>query len=189
MTTKRPSARERLLDAADRLFYAEGVHTVGIDRIIDEAGVAKGSLFYNFSGKDDLVSAYLAGREERRRLRIARHFEGLTDPIEKLLAIFDALQEAVTSPSYNGCAFANATAEAAPDSIEAVALRNVRGWLSELILGLTTEAGFVDPSAVADRLQLLYDGAVSNSQLDTHPAAVRVAKEMAELVLETGLRA
>ena len=76
MTTKRSSARERLLNAADRLFYSEGVHTVGIDRIIDEAGVAKGSLFYNFSGKDDLVAAYLAGRDERRRARMARHMEG-----------------------------------------------------------------------------------------------------------------
>ena len=189
MTTKRPSARERLLDAADRLFYAEGVHTVGIDRIIEEAGVAKGSLFYNFSGKDDLVAAYLGGRDERRRARVGRHMEGLTDPVEKLLAIFDALQEVVTSPGYNGCAFANATAEAAPGSVEAVALRTFRNWLSELILGLTTEAGFADPGAVADRLRLLYDGAVANSQLESHPAAALVAKEMAELVLETSPRA
>jgi len=189
VTAKRPSARERLLDAADRLFYAEGVHTVGIDRVIDEAGVAKGSLFYNFSGKDDLVAAYLAGRDERRRARIARHFEGLADPVDKLLAIFDALEEAVRSPGYNGCAFANATAEAAPGSVEAVALRTFRNWLSELILGLTTEAGFAEPEAVADRLRLLYDGAVANSQLESHPAAARVAKEMAELVLETSLRA
>ena len=185
MTNPRPSARERLLEAADRLFYAKGIHTVGIDRVIEEAGVAKGSLFYNFSGKDELVAAYLAARHERRRARIARHFEGLTDPVEKLLAIFDALQEAVTSPGYNGCAFANATAEATPGSVEAVALRNTRGWLHELILSLTTEASFADPEAVADRLLLLYDGAVANSRLDTHPDAARVAKELAELVLET----
>jgi AcrR family transcriptional regulator len=188
VTTKRPSARERLLDAADRLFYAEGVHTVGIDRIIEEAGVAKGSLFYNFSGKDGLVAAYLAGRDERRRARIARHFEGLTDPVDKLLAIFDALEEAVTSPGYNGCAFANATAEAAPDGVEAVALRNTRGWLHKLILSLITEASFADPVAVTDRLLLLYDGAVANSRLDTHSDAARVAKELAELVLETAPR-
>jgi AcrR family transcriptional regulator len=188
VTTKRPSARERLLDAADRLFYSEGVHTVGIDRIIDEAGVAKGSLFYNFSGKDDLVAAYLAGRDERRRARLARHLEGKSDPVEKLLAVFDALQEAVTAPGYKGCAFANANAEAAPDSVEADALRTFRSWLADLLLSLTREAGFADPAGVADRLRLLYDGAVANSHLDTHPAAVRVAKELAELVLETAPR-
>jgi AcrR family transcriptional regulator len=188
VTTKRPSARERLLDAADRLFYAEGVHTVGIDRIIEEAGVAKGSLFYNFSGKADLVAAYLAGRDERRRARIARHSEGLTDPVERLLAVFDALGEAVGEPGYRGCAFANASAEAPPDSVEAVALRAFRGWLSDLFLDLTTEAGYADPQDVADRLRLLYDGAVATAQLDTHPAAVRLAKEMAGLVLETAPR-
>lgn len=189
MTSTRPSARERLLEAADRLFYAKGIHTVGIDRVIEEAGVAKGSLFYNFSGKDELVAAYLAGRHERRSARIARHFEGLTDPVEKLLAIFDALQEAVISPGYNGCAFANATAEATHDSVEAAALRSTRGWLNELILSLTAEASFADPGAVADRLLLLYDGAVANSRLDAHPDAARVAKELAELVLETFPRA
>ncbi|GAB7006578.1 TetR/AcrR family transcriptional regulator [Nocardioides sp. AN3] len=188
MTTKRLPARERLLEAADRLFYAEGVHTVGIDRIIEEAGVAKGSLFYNFSGKDELVAAYLSGRDERRRARIARHCEGLEDPVEKLLAVFDALQEAVSEPGYNGCAFSNASAEAPPDSVEAVALRTFRGWLADLFVSLATEARFADPTAVADRLWVLYDGAVANARLDHHPAAVGVAKEMAELVLTSAPR-
>jgi AcrR family transcriptional regulator len=189
MSTKRPSARERLLDAADRLFYAEGVHTVGIDRIIEEAGVAKGSLFYNFSGKDDLVASYLAGRDERRRARIDRFTAGLTDPVDKLLAVFDALNEAVTEPGYNGCAFANASAEAAPDSVEAAALRHYRGWFRELLVELATEAGYADPAGVAAQLRLVYDGAVASARLDSHPAAVQVAKGLAELVLATAPRA
>jgi AcrR family transcriptional regulator len=188
MTPKRSSARERLLDAADRLFYAEGVHTVGIDRIIEEAGVAKGSLFYNFSGKDDLVACYLAGRDERRRARIARHSEGLTDPVDKLLAVFDALREAVQEPGYNGCAFANASAEAAPDSVEAVALRNYRGWFADLLLQLATEAGYADPAGVVERVRVLYDGAAFGARLDAHPDAVDTAKELARMVLETSPR-
>ena len=188
MTTKRPPARERLLAAADRLFYAEGVHTVGIDRIIEEAGVAKGSLFYNFSGKDDLVAAYLSGRDQRRRDRIARHSEGLTDPVDRLRAVFTALEEAVNEPGYNGCAFSNASAEAAPDSVEAVALRTYRGWFGDLLLSLATEAGYADPAGVADRLRLIYDGAVSGARLDKHRSAVAVAKDLAELVLTTSPR-
>ncbi|WP_030980732.1 TetR/AcrR family transcriptional regulator [Streptomyces sp. NRRL S-1824] len=188
MTTKRTSARQRLLDTADRLFYAEGVHTVGIDRIIEEAGVAKGSLFYNFSGKDGLVAAYLAARDENRRERVARYLEGLDAPVERLLAVFDALQEAVSSPGYNGCPFANANAEAAPDSVEAEALRTFRGWLADMLLALTKEAGFADPAGVADRLRLLYDGAVANSQLDAHPDAVRLAKELAAMLLQASPR-
>jgi len=189
MTIRRPSARQRLLDAADRLFYAEGVHTVGIDRIIEEAGVAKGSLFYNFSGKDDLVAAYLAIRDEGRRAMVAQHQEGLSDPVERLLAVFDALKETVSSPSYNGCPFANANAEAGADSVEAEALRTFRGWLAEMLMSLTQDAGFADAAEVADRLRLLYDGAIANSQLDTHPEAARIAKELAVMVLETATRA
>ena len=185
MTKASASARERLLDAADRLFYAEGVHTVGIDRLITEAGVAKGSLFYNFSGKDDLVAAYLAGRDERRRARIARHQEGLVDPVERLLAVFDALQDAVSSPDYNGCPFANAYAEASPDSVEARALRTFRDWLAGTLLSLAREAGFADPEDVARRLGLLYDGAVASSQLDHRPDAARLARELAASVLDT----
>ena len=190
MTPKRPPARERLLDAADRLFYAEGVHTVGIDRIIEEAGVAKGSLFYNFSGKDELVAAYLSGRDERRRTRVERYTSGLSDPVEKLVVLFDSLAEAVAEPSFRGCAFANATAEAVdPDSVEAIALRTYRGWFEDLLLSLTTEAGYADPAGVAERIQLLYDGAVTNTQLDANPGAVAIAKELAELVLASAPRA
>jgi AcrR family transcriptional regulator len=189
MTSTRVPARQRLLEAADRLFYAEGVHTVGIDRVIEEAGVAKGSLFYNFSGKEELVAAYLAGRDQRRRDRIARYQQGLEDPIEKLLAMFDSLQEAVTEPGYKGCAFANANAEALPGSVEARALRTFRDWLSTMILVLCQEAGFDDPAGVAARLELLYDGAVANSQLDAHTDAVRLAKELASMVLNTSPRA
>jgi AcrR family transcriptional regulator len=188
MAGTRMSARERLLEAADRLFYAEGVHTVGIDRVIEEAGVAKGSLFYNFSGKDDLVAAYLAGRDQRRRDRIARHQAGLSDPVDRLLAVFDALQEAASAPDYNGCAFANANAEAAPGSVEATALRTFRDWLAELLLGLATEAGFEEPRRVAEQLDLLYDGAVANSQLDGRRDAVRVARELAVMVLDASAR-
>jgi AcrR family transcriptional regulator len=188
MTSSRVPARQRLLDAADRLFYSEGVHTVGIDRVIEEAGVAKGSLFYNFSGKEELVAAYLAGRDQRRRDRIARHQQGLDDPMDKLLAIFDALQEAVLAPGYRGCAFANANAEALPGSVEASALRAFRDWLADIILALTEQAGFLNAADVAARLRLLYDGAVANSQLDGQPDGVRLAKDLAQMVLENSPR-
>jgi AcrR family transcriptional regulator len=188
MSTKRPSARQRLLETADRLFYAEGVHTVGIDRIIEEAGVAKGSLFYNFSGKDALVAAYLEGRHQRRRERTEHHLKAVSDPVEKLLAVFDTLDEVAHLPTYRGCPFANASVEAAAGSAELAALESYRTWLREMLLSLAVEAGYDDPASVADRLRLLYDGAVANAQLDSHPEAVRLAKELARTVLESSPR-
>lgn len=188
MTPTRPSARERLLQTADRLFYAEGVHAVGIDRIIEEAGVAKGSLFYNFANKEALVEAYLEGRDQQRRTRVQKYLDVLEDPLEKILAVFDALQEAVELPGWNGCPFANANAEAPADGMEARALKGFRGWMSDLLLGLAREAGFKDPSTVASKLVVLYDGAVANSNLDAHPGAVRMARDMAAQVLSDAVR-
>src|SRR6476659_370360 len=159
-TAPRLSARERLLTAADRLFYAEGVHVVGIDRLLEEAGGAKGSLFYNFNGKEELVGAYLEGRAAQRRERIAAHQEGVLDPAEKILAMFDALAEAAVSPKSNGCPFANANAVASRDGVEAQALREFRAWLGGEFRRLAEEAELTDPESVAERLQVLYDGAV-----------------------------
>ena len=86
----RSSARQRILDVANDLFYREGVHTVGIDRIIEEAGVAKASLYNSFRGKDDLVRTYLEGRRHRVTSRILAAIDGQSDPRDRLLAVFDA---------------------------------------------------------------------------------------------------
>src|SRR6266851_4982950 len=92
-STPRRSARERLLTAADRLFYEEGVHTVGIDRVLEESGVAKGSLYYNFSGKDDLVRTYLENRHAAWAARIDAELAAAATAADKVLAIFDALAD------------------------------------------------------------------------------------------------
>ena len=86
----RAPARNRLLDAADELFYAEGVQTVGIDRIIERAGVAKASLYNLFGSKEELVAAYLASRHDRTTSRLTEAIEKVDDPRQKILAVFDA---------------------------------------------------------------------------------------------------
>src|SRR5277367_2793978 len=82
------SPRERLLEAANELFYAEGVQSVGIDRVIERAGVAKASLYSTFGSKEELVHAYLEGRHRQTlgRLRAAAGAEA--DPVERILAAF-----------------------------------------------------------------------------------------------------
>src|SRR5690349_3475722 len=102
---RRPSARDRLLAAADELFYAEGVHTVGIDRIIERAGVAKASLYSAFGSKEELVKAYLEGRHEIRRTRLLAGLQRFADPRERLLGVFDVLGELAGTPGFRGCAF------------------------------------------------------------------------------------
>src|SRR5690348_17275448 len=121
-TTERPadadqrSARDRLLDAADELFYAEGVHVVGIDRIIARAGVAKASLYNSFGSKDELVRAYLQRRYERRKDAITQLIEPYDTPRERLLAVYDYLDQIIGEPDFRGCAFQRANAESPSDT-------------------------------------------------------------------------
>src|SRR5215470_14058831 len=113
------TARERLLAAANELFYEEGVHTVGIDRVIERAGVAKASLYSTFGSKDELIQAYLQLCADTRKRRISERIAQYDRPRDRILAAFDVLAEAVARPTYRGCAFINAAAEGPPGETKA----------------------------------------------------------------------
>jgi AcrR family transcriptional regulator len=184
------TAKQRLLQAADELFYNEGIHAVGIDRVIAHAGVAKGSLYYSFAGKDDLVRGYLTERHGKWADRVSAGIEAHTDPRERILAVYDALGALFAEPDYRGCAFMNALAEAAPDSVEAQAATTFRAWVRTLFLGLAADADAEDPKQLAESLVVLYDGAVATAQMDKAPQAAQTARHLADLVLDAaGTRA
>jgi len=181
------SPRDRLLAAASELFYERGVHTVGIDTIIERAGVAKASLYNSFGSKDGLVRAYLETRHNARRALLTAEIERHQDPRERLLAIFDVLAGTVAQPGFRGCAFANAVAESELDSTAADVTRNVRRWLLDTTLELTTALGVADPAALARQLTLLYDGALAQSRLDQTPAAAEAARAAANALVDAAL--
>src|SRR5439155_10875230 len=89
----------------------EGIHTVGIDRVIERAGVAKASLYSTFGSKDELVRAYLQGRADARQKRILDRIAKHDEPRAKILSIFGLLAELAGQPGFRGCAFVNASAE------------------------------------------------------------------------------
>ena len=180
-----PSARERLLAAADQLFYEEGVHTVGIDRLIEKAGVAKASLYSAFGSKEELVLAYLQGRAEERARRITDRLARHEDARDRVLAIFDLLGERVAEPGFRGCAFVNASAEGPPgDSKVRRACRGSRGWLRGVFTDLAAELGAPDPEQLGRQLVLLYDGAMMGASMDRDPEIARQGREMAEALLD-----
>lgn len=183
------SPRERLLGAASELFYQHGVHTVGIDKIIERAGVAKASLYSTFGSKDGLVRAYLEGHHEARRARVLAEVERHEDPKARLLAIFDVLASTVAQPGFRGCAFANAAAESELDSSAADVTLKVRRWLLETLGELARTLGVSDPATLARQLTLLYDGALAQSRLDPSPAAAKAAKDAASELVDAALRA
>ncbi|QXC59224.1 TetR/AcrR family transcriptional regulator [Aquihabitans sp. G128] len=186
-TAARPSARDRLLAAADELFYAEGVHTVGIDRVIERAGVAKATLYSTFGSKDGLVRAYLEGRHAERRDRVLAHVERHTDPRERALAPFDALDDRIAQPGFQGCAFVNASAEADEGTAATEVSREVRAWTRALFTELATAAGAAEPAAVGRQLHLLYDGATLSARMDREADAARAARAAAAGILDAAI--
>ncbi len=180
---RKPSARDRLLAAADELFYAEGVHTVGIDRIIERAGVAKASLYSTFGSKDELVRAYLEGRHELRRTRLLAGLDRFDDPRDRLLGVFEVLSDMTSTPGFRGCAFYNASAESpAGSAVEEVSNAN-RAWTRGLFNELARDAGAKDPADLADKLVVLYDGASAGARMDGGSHAAHVAREIASSLL------
>jgi AcrR family transcriptional regulator len=186
-TSERRSPRDRLLAAASELFYLEGVNSVGIDRIIERAGVAKASLYSHFANKDDLVHAYLDMRHEARKARIEAKLSDVGDPREKLLAVFDALGDVFAQPNYRGCAFVRASAEIRPDSDARAACDGYRHWIRALFIDLSRQADAADPAELGRRLLLLYDGASVSAQMDGDLNAASVARQIAEQILAAEL--
>jgi AcrR family transcriptional regulator len=182
------SARDRLLAAADELFYAGGIHTVGIDTIIERAGVAKATLYSAFGSKDGLVLAYLEARDDARRTRVLTEVDKHTEPVARLLGVFDSLSVSLARPGFRGCPFSNATAESDPDSVAAQATRVARRWMSDLLVELASEAGVADPDSLAAQLALIYDGTFVQSRPDCDPALAIAARAAAETLVRAALQ-
>jgi AcrR family transcriptional regulator len=175
-------ARRRVLDAASALFYAEGIHAVGIDRVIAEAAVAKATFYHHFPSKDDLVRAYL--QEQDTLIRRATVPAGETYE-EKVVSVFDAIGEYACGPGFRGCAFINAAAEY-PDPAHPV--RQVvaahRAWFRTTLEDLLAAAGHPDAARTATMLLMLRDGLVVAGGLDDAEEARVLARDAVRRLLE-----
>ena len=183
----KPCARDRLLAAADDLFYAEGVQTVGIDRVIERAGVAKASLYNSFGSKDELVRAYLEGRLERTRAALNAELETYDAPRDRLVGVFAREARRLQEADYHGCAFASASAEATEGSGALETTRHYRAWLLGLLTDLARQAGARDPDSLARQLQLVYDGAAASGRVEHDEGAARASLSAATALVDAAL--
>ena len=184
MSTRKP-ARERLLAAADELFYEHGIHTVGIDRIIEHADVAKASLYDCFGSKEELIASYLRHRQEARRERVEKRLAQFQTPREKILSVFDLLGELVSEPTFRGCAFVRASTEAMAIPKVKTACEESRGWMLEMFTTLAREADVEDPQTLGKQLVLLYDGASIAAHVDRNRQAANEARALAAKLLSS----
>jgi AcrR family transcriptional regulator len=183
---KQSEARQRLLETADRLFYAEGVRNVGIDTIIAEAGVAKMTLYTHFPSKDDLIMAVLQYREEKVLAffteAIARHGKRTKD---KLRAFFAALKEWFESPGFRGCAFQNAAVELAdPAHPGTQFVRDHKRRFTEILRGFVEESVGKSAVKLVPMVALLVEGAIVTAVISGTPDAAEVARDAALKLVE-----
>ena len=168
MTTAPSPARDRLLQTASEIFYREGIHGIGVDRILADAQVTRATMYRHFPGKEALVVAYLSGEHERlQRYFAAASADGSATAEQLLGAVVHGIADDVATNHTRGCPFINAAAEY-PDASSPVreVIAEHRGWFRATLRAVAADAGVGDPDGVADSLVLLRDAALVGGYLD-----------------------
>lgn len=185
MTTRKPqpgSPAERILAAADKLFYLHGIRAVGVDAVAEEAGVSKRTLYNHYPTKDDLIAAYLVGR--------FKHIAPSDAPArEQILGYFEHLEREFARSGFRGCAYVNAVCELSDPKHPAanIALKfkeQRRAWYRTLLERLDV----ANPDALATQLQLLAEGALSANLVWGDPSLARAAREAAAVLIDSAIR-
>lgn len=169
---------ERILDAADHLFYREGIQAVGVDALAAAASVSKRTLYKHFASKDALIVAYLLRRAARMTA-----LDG--PPLQQILGVFEGLERVLGGRSFRGCPYVNAVAELGGDPAHpAVAVvKDIklgrRDWFESRLRALNA----TDPARLADQIALLVDGAITTSMVRGGDPQAAVSAREAALVL------
>lgn len=180
-------ARSRIVDSAYELFSHEGVRAIGIDRVVEAAGVAKMTLYRHFPSKDDLVLAFLQERERRwTRDWLEQTIEEFAPSRpERPLALFDALDEWFHRPDYEGCSFVRTLHEVPSGPVREETIRQL-GLVRKLLETHAGEAGVEHPEEFSFKMQALMIGAMVLA-LRGDLEAARRGREVAGVLLEEGL--
>jgi AcrR family transcriptional regulator len=189
-----PSRRDELVDAAMKVFHRYGFHGTSLDRVLEESGVSRMTLYNHFKSKDELIVAALRRRDEIFRNQMMKFVDGRADaPIDRILAVFDYHEQWFAAPNFCGCMFINASAEF--DDPQGPIRRVAADHKIEVLRYLREHceaAEFPDPAALAEQLNLLVEGAIVTAHVvglsghggATPAAAARRAKEAARVLID-----
>ena len=183
--------RERIITAASRLFYSEGIRAVSVDAVAETAGLTKRTLYYHFRSKDDLVAAYLAARDQPNMSLFRRWFDQTSGaPSAKVQAIFRQLARNASHPKWLGCGFLRTSAELAnlpghpAIKIGAAHKKKFEAWLREEF----EQAGIGSAAQLARQVLLLLDGSFAVVQLHRDPSYMETAGEAAFALVEGAMK-
>lgn len=187
MPKKENVTRRRIIEAAARLFYQEGIRAVSVDAVADKAKVTKKTLYYHFDSKDELIAEYLQSQDQSTLDLYARWFSDTPGTVaDKVGGLFDNFGRATDTPRWKGCGFLRTTAELASmpghPAIKAGAAHKKRfeAWLSNEL----RNCGVLDANCVARQVLILLDGAATIMLIHRDIAYVRSAGELARHVVE-----
>ncbi len=174
--------KKRIIDAATRLFYGEGIRAVSVDAVAAEAGLTKKTLYYHFSSKDELIAAYLKSQDQPTLKLYQRWFDQTEGDVgDKIRGIFAQFSRVASRPKWRGCGFLRTTAELASTpghpAVKAGAAHKKRfeDWLVQAL----GDHGVTDPASVARQIIVLLDGAATVMLIHRDPAYVDVAADIA----------
>jgi AcrR family transcriptional regulator len=181
----RPTPRDKLMDAATRLFCKNGINATGIDAIVNEAGTAKTTLYKIFGSKSDLVEAVLQSEGKVWRGWFITAIERAESPRAKLDSIFPALKKWFGEDDYYGCVFINAVGEHPKDEtrLRAITMQH-KSFVLAHVEGLARAAGAAQPEALAHQIGILMDGAIVAAMVTRDPAVADAAGKAANALLD-----
>jgi AcrR family transcriptional regulator len=179
---KQASPASRILEAANKLFYEQGIRAVGVDAVAAEAGVSKRTLYNYYPSKDALIAAYLTLR--------FKHMAPSDAPArEQILGYYDRLEQLFADGSFRGCPFVNAVTELGDPKHPAAAIAaRFKEERREWYRGLLERIGVPDPRSLAAQLQILADGAIAAVLVGGDPSVARAARAAAEVLLDSALQ-
>lgn len=181
----RVNKRDEIVQKALKIFYRDGFHATGMDRLVKETGISKTSMYKHFRTKDDLILATLRLRDELFRNKIIRRIEEITsDPKEQLTALFTALDEWFFEPDFRGCMFIKASGEY---PVRGTPIHNSTAEHKQLLHihfeEVARKAGAPDPAALARKILLLKEGAIVMAHIKGPEGVAKDALEAAELLV------
>jgi AcrR family transcriptional regulator len=178
------SPRERLVETASRLFYSEGIHSIGVNRLVRDAGVTLATFYRHFPTKEALVEEYLRATDRRLRGNVENALKD-RDPRQALEALLDLIGQRTSAPGFRGCQFINAAAEY-PDSSHPVhvAVDDHRTWFRTIATEVARQLGHPDPDEAGQYLVVLHDGALVASELDDQKVVLAAVRSAALQLLD-----
>lgn len=184
---KSEAVKDKILDVSSRLFYEQGYNTTGINQIIEEAGIAKASLYHHFPSKNDLLHAYLEEKDKSWFQQLDTFLERFSDAPSKLLALFDFRIKRQLDQHFGGCAFVKASVEL-PDTADKASeivsahKEHFKRYIKTLVKQLQGQH-LLSPDQLSDTLYLLMEGAIVDAQIMKSKTSLSKAKKIAQQLL------